>query len=387
MTTFTDDTHTIVDSIDTLRSIERISGTNFGDSFDATNFNSTSINAGSIGVGASSDGSLNEFEGLGGDDVITGNGNTRVSYVHATSGVTVTFTAFGVGTATGDSSVGTDHFLGGVNRVRGSDFVDHFTGSNNGPNTNEHFEGRGGNDIIDGGGGFDTAVYGNEDALINVQLAAGVVTGGANTGTDTLLSVEGISGTDFADIFNAFGFTTAPTGALPNAGSAGADVSGNAFNRFEGRGGNDIITGNNNTQIAFDNATDGVTVTFSSLGTGASHGTAPVMSLGLATISSAAWMPFAVRSSTMSSDQMQETIILTVAAAMTRCRAEEATTFSTGGSGIDRAIYTDATGPITVTMLTVTSTVSGAGIGSDTLSSVEFNPRQRLFGYVRCHRV
>ena len=217
---------------------------------------------------------MNEFEGLGGDDFITGNGNTRVSYVDATSGVTVTFTAFGVGTATGDASVGTDHFLGGVTRVRGSNFADHFTGSNNGPNTNEIFEGRGGNDIIDGGGGFDTAVYGNEDALIKVQLAAGVVTGGVDTGTDTLLSVEGISGTEFADIFNAAGFTTVATLSFPNAGSAGVDGSDNAFNRFEGRGGNDSITGNNNTQIAFDNAADGVTVTFTGAGTGNSHGTA-----------------------------------------------------------------------------------------------------------------
>ena len=40
-----------------------------------------------------------------------------------------------------------------------------------------------------------------------------------------------------------------------------------------------------------------------------------------------------------------------------------------GGAGIDRAIYTDATGPITVDMLA--GTVSGAGVGNDTLVSVE----------------
>ena len=40
-----------------------------------------------------------------------------------------------------------------------------------------------------------------------------------------------------------------------------------------------------------------------------------------------------------------------------------------GGDGIDRALYIDATGPITVNM--AAGTVSGAGIGSDTLSSVE----------------
>jgi Ca2+-binding RTX toxin-like protein len=354
VTTFTDASHTVVDSIDTLRSIERIRGTNFSDSFDATSFNSTSINAGSIGVGAAADGSLNEFEGLGGDDFITGNGDTRVSYLHATSGVTVTFTAFGVGTATGDASVGTDHFLGGVNRVRGSDFVDHFIGSNNGPNTNEHFEGRGGNDIINGGGGFDTAVYGNEGALINVQLAAGVVTGGVDTGTDTLLSVEAISGTSFSDILNASGFMTVPTGLLPNAGSAGADGSGNAFNRLEGRGGNDIITGNNNTQIAFDNATDGVTVTFTGAGTGNSHGTAAgdVSDVGTDTFTGVN----SVRGSGF------DDIIIA---------SDPGNDLFDGRGGIDRAIYTGATGPLLITMLTGTSTISGAGVGADTLQSVE----------------
>ena len=43
----------------------------------------------------------------------------------------------------------------------------------------------------------------------------------------------------------------------------------------------------------------------------------------------------------------------------------------TGGGGIDRAIYTDATGPITVNMAAATNSVTGAGIGNDTLSSVE----------------
>ena len=56
-------------------------------------------------------------------------------------------------------------------------------------------------------GGFDRAVYANEDTGINVQLAAGIVTGGPNTGTDTLRSIEAITGTEFADTYNATGFT------------------------------------------------------------------------------------------------------------------------------------------------------------------------------------
>ena len=84
----------------------------------------------------------NEFEGMAGDDVITGNGNTRLSYLNASDAVTVdlasptagvpgsTGTAFG--TAPGDAAhVGTDIIFGGVNFVRGSEFDDRLLGSNN----------------------------------------------------------------------------------------------------------------------------------------------------------------------------------------------------------------------------------------------------------------
>ena len=79
VTTFTDATHTVVDSVDTLRSIERVDGSSFDDSFNAVGFSATSTNAGSIGPGPASDGSLNEFEGYGGNDTITGN----VTAIHA----------------------------------------------------------------------------------------------------------------------------------------------------------------------------------------------------------------------------------------------------------------------------------------------------------------
>ena len=86
---------------DTLRSIEAIQGTNFNDMYDASTFGT----AGALNIG--NNGTFNQFEGLGGDDTITGNGNTRVIYSSATAGVTMHMAA---GTVTGDASVGTDTF-------------------------------------------------------------------------------------------------------------------------------------------------------------------------------------------------------------------------------------------------------------------------------------
>jgi Ca2+-binding RTX toxin-like protein len=147
---------------DTLIGFESVRGTNFADTFDATGYNGASAD---IPNGTD----FNEFEGLGGNDTITGSGNTRISYVSASGGVTVDLTA---GTASGDPSVGTDTITGGVTRVRGSNFNDTISGDAN-PNI---LEGQGGNDVIDGRGGNDTLIGGT---------GADMLTGG--TGNDTFV--------------------------------------------------------------------------------------------------------------------------------------------------------------------------------------------------------
>ena len=261
---------------DTLVSIEQIRGSAFNDIYVATGYTGVSP-IGSVAA------NFNEFEGMAGDDVITGNGSTQLSYLNATAGVTVNFTSWvagqgASGTATGDASVGTDTFTG-VQVVRGSEFDDTFHGQQQCSPGLEVFQGRGGDDFIDGGGGFDRVIYwfrtdDNVTGGITVNLAAGTVVGDASVGTDTLRSIEAVRGTNFADIYDATGFTTTNVNG-PNFGSAGFIVIGGvqqAFNEFEGLGGNDTITGNGNTRISYINATDGVTVDSRRHGT--AHGTA-----------------------------------------------------------------------------------------------------------------
>jgi hypothetical protein len=169
---------------DTLTGIEGLIGTNFADTYDATGF------TGGTGIPGTPVG-FNEFEGMGGNDTITGLINsqgaalTRVSYLDATAGVTVNLTTR---TADGDASVGHDTFTTTISNVLGSSFADTLIGSNNPSGTVEVFEGRGGNDIINGGGGFDRADYINdlsETTGITVNLAAGTVTGSSVAGNDT----------------------------------------------------------------------------------------------------------------------------------------------------------------------------------------------------------
>ena len=74
----------------------------------------------------------------------------------------------------------------------------------------ETYVGVGGDDFIDGRGGFDQVNYLAAvltSGAINVQLAAGIVTGDDLSGTDTLRSIEAVAGSPFVDTYNATGFS------------------------------------------------------------------------------------------------------------------------------------------------------------------------------------
>ena len=111
---------------DTLFGVELVRGTDHNDTFDATGF--TAIGTLAAPNAGGDQGTFNEFEGGGGDDTVTGNGNTRISFQNATGAVSVDLFA---GTAGGDVSVGADTITGGVSQVRGSGHNDTIVGSFN----------------------------------------------------------------------------------------------------------------------------------------------------------------------------------------------------------------------------------------------------------------
>ncbi|KAF0188774.1 MAG: hypothetical protein FD165_2844, partial [Gammaproteobacteria bacterium] len=228
-------------------------------SYVATGYGATSTNAGSPSLMGPVN---NTFEGMGGDDVITGSGRTTASYFHATAGVTVNLSSgatngSATSTAGGDAaSVGNDTLIG-VNWVRGSEYADVL----NGGAGNDVFVGGAGNDAATGGSGFDLMTYAptfnnTVTSGIAVNMTTGIVTGDASTGSDTLRSIETVRGTNFADTYTATNF-----GAAGFTNPANFNVGNNGtFNEFEGMGGNDTITGNNNTRILFWNASGAVTI-------------------------------------------------------------------------------------------------------------------------------
>ncbi|MBY0322259.1 MAG: VCBS domain-containing protein [Reyranella sp.] len=179
---------------DKLYGVEAVRGSLFNDTYNATGFNSGNA-PGTFFSGPFPSSDYNRFGGGAGNDTIIGNGRTQIDYRMADAGVTVTFTGAGSGTATGDISTGTDTFSG-VYSVRDSVYGDTITGSDDNGNAYENaevFNLSGGNDTVDGKGGFDTVSYSDQTSSVTVNLATGQATG-SSIGTDTLLNIEGAGG-------------------------------------------------------------------------------------------------------------------------------------------------------------------------------------------------
>jgi Ca2+-binding RTX toxin-like protein len=354
---------------DTLRSVEAVVGTQLADIFDATGFSLTSTNRLSPAVG------LNEFEGGAGNDIIIGNGSTRVSYTGSTAGVTVDLSGGGSGTVVGDGSVGIDTITGGVSSVRGSAFSDHFIGYNNLAGTVQIFEGRAGDDTIDGRGGFDRANYHtdtNVTAGVTINLGAGTVVGNSTVGSDTLLSIESITGTEFADVFNASTFT-ADNVVTPSPNSG----SGNNLNEFDGAGGDDTVTGNGNTRVSFISAANGVAVTLTAGGAGTAVGDSSVGSdtflSGVSRVRGSSFDDVITGNGGNNNlDGQGGNDILTGNGGIDTLEGGE--WFDgisyTGLNDIDRASYALATAGVTVDLQAGTATGNGS-VGSDTLNHIE----------------
>lgn len=218
---------------DTLRGIEGIKATNFDDVYDARGFTANSANGGTRG-------DFNSFQGMGGNDTIFGNRSTRVSYDDSMVPVSVDLST-GIGQAlnpadrVGDMSqvVGVDTFTG-VFRARGSSLNDLLVGGGAGRNggdfTFEAFEPLAGNDTVNGKDGWDEVYYFSspKGIRVNLGLSTGQVIEDGYGGTDTLIGIEMVGGSEFDDHLK---------GSDDNAGAASNQES------FAGNKGNDTIDG------------------------------------------------------------------------------------------------------------------------------------------------
>jgi Ca2+-binding RTX toxin-like protein len=136
---------------------------------------------------------------------------------------TYDFTTIAAGpTAGNDTLVGTASNET-INGLGGNDVMSGLAGNDTliGGLGNDTLDGGAGNDVLTGGDGIDTASYASATAAVTVSLALGTAQNTGGAGTDTLATIENLTGSAFNDILT---------------GSAAA-------NRIEGGAGNDVITG------------------------------------------------------------------------------------------------------------------------------------------------
>lgn len=168
---------------DTLLGIENVLGSSFADRIKGSAGNN-------VLDGAAGNDVFIATQGI--DTIIGGLGTDAIHFSGLTSAVTANL-ATGSYSATGASGT-----LSGVENMTGSAQADNLTGDA----ADNVIDGGLGNDIINGGAGIDTAIIsGNPNAPFNqgafANLTTGISTGGA--GTDTLIGIENLIGSDFKD--------------------------------------------------------------------------------------------------------------------------------------------------------------------------------------------
>jgi Ca2+-binding RTX toxin-like protein len=218
------------DGNDTLTGVTNVIGSSLGDSL------SGDANANVLAGGGGSD----LLAGRGGADTLDGGGGTdTVDYSAAAAGVVVDLAA-GVASADGDGGSDT---LVSVENVLGSSLGDSLSGDANanvlaGGGGSDLLAGRGGADTLDGGGGTDTVDYSAAAAGVVLDLASGVASADGDGGSDTLVSVENVTGSSLGDSLSG------DANANVLAGGGGADnlVGGLGADTIDGWPGDDTIS-------------------------------------------------------------------------------------------------------------------------------------------------
>ena len=179
-------------------------------------------------------GGFDALIGEGGNDLLNGGAGVfdRAVYFNASGPVIVNLAA---GMASG---AGNDTLLA-LEDIEGSKFGDSLRGDGG---SNLIF-GLGGDDQIDGAAGFDFAVYGGAQSGITANLDTGSASG---QGSDTLISIEGLGGTDLADDF------TGDEGSNSLFGFGGPDSLAGAAEDDLLDGGNGNDTGDGGTHVGGD---------------------------------------------------------------------------------------------------------------------------------------
>jgi len=241
---------------------------------------------------------------------------------------------------------------GGPNALYGNDGQDALNGGNGndrlfggtgndtlyGNGGNDLLDGGSGNDYLDGGSGNDTASYTDAPSGVTVSLATGAaqVTGGA--GTDTLASIENLTGSSHND-----------------------NLTGNsAANLLDGGAGADTLIGGDGSDTYYvDNVGDLVIETNAVLATGGDDTVCSSLAAYTLTANVETLRLVATGAADGTGNSLNNTLY-----------AGAGNNVLDGGAGIDTVSYSLAAAAVTVS-LAISAAQATGGSGSDTLVNIE----------------
>ena len=254
-------------TIENVENLIQVWGTDFSDTITVATQNAWLDVHGGGGddVVIAQDSVVGLIGGEGNDRLVSGSaadtfygetGIDTIDYQNAASGVSVTLGNPGIW----GSGTGGDTMLD-VEDAFGSGFGDTLTGANganllkgmagndllSGGDGDDVLEGGLGDDAIDGGNGVDVASYAGATSGVTVNLGTVAGQDTFGDGTDTLVNIESLTGSAFADQL------TGNAGANTLTGNAGNDVLDG------GAGADTLIGGADNDTYVVDNAGDLVT--------------------------------------------------------------------------------------------------------------------------------
>jgi Ca2+-binding RTX toxin-like protein len=169
------------------------------------------------------------------DDIGAGQGN--IEDLYSGSGDDTIVATNGPNDLRGGSGDDSMQGLGGDDQIRAQDGNDSAFGGDG----TDRIQGNTGTNVIDGGSGTDWVNYSASGAAVTANLSTGV--GTSAVFTDTIASIENITGSNLADIL-----TGTATNNVINAGGGNDSLAGLAGNdTLSGQGGVDMIDGGSGT--------------------------------------------------------------------------------------------------------------------------------------------
>ncbi|MGX1087192.1 beta strand repeat-containing protein [Pseudomonas sp. AP3_22 TE3818] len=339
---------------DTLIAIDNLTGSNYNDTL--TGNAAANLLSGGAGNDTLDGGAGNDvLNGGTGADGMTGGDGSDIYYVDNASDVVVETNA----TA---STGGSDMVYSSLGAYTLSDNVEHgrllATGvaalTGNGLNNTLYAEV--GNNVLNGGTGVDTVSYFYAGSAVSVSLAVATAQATGGSGSDTLIAIENLAGSNYNDTLTGNAAANQLNGGAGNDtldGGAGNDVfdGGTGLDRMTGGDGSDLYYVDNAGDVVIETNTTasigGSDTVFSSLGAytlGVNVENGRVLATGIATLTG---------------NDLNNTLF-----------AGAGNNVLNGSTGVDTASYAYAGSAVSASLAATTAQATG-GSGSDTLIAIE----------------